>query len=38
MKIINCMACGIDPRTDNACVTLCNALEQIIALEQKDVK
>ena len=35
-NIINCMARGIDPRTDDTSVTLCNALEQIIALEQKD--
>lgn len=35
-NIINCMARGIDPRTDDTSVTLCNALEQITALEQKD--
>ena len=37
-NIINCVARGIDPRTDDTNVTLCNALEQITALEQKDVK
>lgn len=37
-NIINCVARGIDPRTDDTSVTLCNALEQIKALEQKDVK
>lgn len=35
-NIINCVARGIDPRTDDVSVTLCNALEQITALEQKD--
>ena len=28
-NIINCVARGIDPRTDDTNVTLCNALEQI---------
>lgn len=37
-NIINCIARGINPRTDDTNVTLCNALEKIIALEQKDVK
>lgn len=37
-NIINCVARGIDPRTDDTNVTLCNALEKITALEQKDVK
>lgn len=35
-NIINCVARGIDPRTDDVSVTLCNALEQITALEQKE--
>lgn len=35
-NIINCVARGIDPRTDDVSVTLCNALEQITTLEQKD--
>lgn len=35
-NIINCVARGIDPRTDDVSVILCNALEQIIALKQKD--
>lgn len=35
-NIINCMARDIDPRTDDTSVTLCNALEQIIALEQAE--
>lgn len=35
-NIINCVVRGIDPRTDDTNVTLCNALEQITALEQKD--
>lgn len=35
-NIINCVARGIDPRTDDTNVTLCGALEQITALEQKD--
>ena len=35
-NIINCVARDIDPRTDDTNVTLCNALEQITALEQKE--
>ena len=35
-NVINCVARGIDPRTDDTNVTLCNALEQITALEQKE--
>ena len=35
-NIINCVARGIDPRTDDTNVTLCNALEKITTLEQKD--
>lgn len=34
-NIINCVARGIDPRTDDTNVTLCNALEQIYQKEQK---
>ena len=34
-NIINCVVYGIDPRTDDTNVTLCNALKQIYQKEQR---
>lgn len=37
-NVINCVARGVDPKDDDVNITLFKALEQITALEQKDVK